>query len=264
MLVNQPISPIIKHLRKRYYWLLVVFPVLFGCNEKETFTTISLDTYAPLQLGKYITYRVDSLVFTQFGRQTEAHSYQVKHIVDTFFQDNQGRKTFRIYKFINDSLATGPWKSAGTYTITPLSTQIEWTEDNLRQIKLHSPARTGFSWKGNIYLASNPLDPPYNFSNDDDIQNWDYRYSELPTTFRYRSLTYSDVITVEQIDTRFNVPITIPTAFAFRNYAVDRFSKGIGLVFRQWESWEYQPNTGGSGGPYKVGFGITQWMIDHN
>ena len=24
------------------------------------------------------------------------------------------------------------------------------------------------------------------------------------------------------------------------------------------------PNTGGSGGPYKTGFGITMWMIDHN
>ncbi len=31
-----------------------------------------------------------------------------------------------------------------------------------------------------------------------------------------------------------------------------------------YEMWEYQPNTGGSGGPYKTGFGITMWMIDHN
>lgn len=238
--------------------------LLVGCNEKETMNMIPLTDYISLQPGKYITYRVDSLVFTQFGRQEEIRSYQVKHLVDSFFFDNQGRKTYRIYKFINDSLGAGTWKTNGTYAITITDNQLEWNENNLRQIKLHSPLRKEFSWKGNVYLTNNPLDPPYNFSNDNDMQSWDYRYPENPTDFLYKNQFYKEVITIEQIDSKFNVPITIPTAYAFRNYAVDRFAKGVGLVQRTWECWEYQPNTGRSGGPYKVGFGINQWMIDHN
>lgn len=242
------------------------FAVFFleSCNEKQDITLVPITDFIVLQKGKYITYRVDSLVFTQFGRQEERHSYQVKHIIDSSFTDSEGRITFRIFKYLSDSLGSSPWRANGTYTITPLNNQTEWNEDNLRQIKLHNPVRKGFTWKGNLYLTNNPLDPPYNFSNDDDIENWEYTYKDNPADFQYKNRLYKDVITVEQIDTRFNVPITIPTAYAFRNYAVDRFAKGIGLVQREWECWEYQPNTGGSGGPYKVGFGITQWMIDHN
>ena len=245
-------------------WILLFTILGVRCNEKETLTLIPFSDYLSLQKGKYITYRVDSLVFTQFGRQEETHSYQVKHVVDSSFTDNQGRTNYRIFKFINDSLGAGPWKANGTYAITITEQHAEWNEDNLRQIKLQTPIRKGFSWKGNTYLTNNPLDPPYNFSNDDDIQSWEYTYKENAKDFLYKNRLYKEVITIEQVDSRFNVPITIPTAYAFRNFAVDRFAKGIGLVQREWQCWEYQPNTGGSGGPYKVGFGITQWMIDHN
>lgn len=249
---------------KKFSLLFLAIAIVASCNEKETLEIVAVNNFISLQPGKYITYRVDSLVFTQFGRHEEIHSYQVKHLVDSFYMDNQGRKTYRIFKYINDSLGAGPWKPNGTYAISLTDNQLEWNENNLRQIKLQSPIRKDFSWKGNTYLTNNPLDPPYNFSNDDDIQSWEYHYPENPSEFVYKNSVYNDVITVEQIDSRFNVPITIPAAYAFRNYAVDRFAKGIGLVQRTWESWEYQPNTGGSGGPYKVGFGINQWMIDHN
>ena len=99
---------------------------------------------------------------------------------------------------------------------------------------------------------------------DDNIQNWIYTLSAELSSFQYRNKRYENVITVMQIDEAVNVPITIPTSYAFRNYAVDRFAKNIGLVYREWECWEYQPNTGGSGGPYRIGFGIRQWMVENN
>ena len=65
-----------------------------------------------------------------------------------------------------------------------------------------------------------------------------------------------DVYTVEQQMTSLNVPITIPTSYASRSRSVEKYSKNIGLVYREYELWEYQPNPGGSGGPYYTGFGI--------
>jgi len=50
-------------------------------------------------------------------------------------------------------------------------------------------------------------------------------------------------------------------ALKLQTQPLDRFAKNIGLLYREWESWEYQPNTGGSGGPYRIGFCIRQWMI---
>ena len=111
---------------------------LFACNEKEEFTSAAVTDYMPLAVGKYITYRLDSMVFTNFGRTTEIHKYQVKHQVDALITDNQGRPAYRVFRYLRDSAGVESWQPAGSYFITPLSDQVEVAEDNLRFIKLHT------------------------------------------------------------------------------------------------------------------------------
>jgi len=237
---------------------------LFSCNEKEELTTEALSDYVPLTVGKYITYRIDSMVFTNFGRSTEIHKYQVKHQVDAQITDNLGRPSYRVYMFTRDSAGTQLWQPTGSYFITPLADQLEVIENNLRFIKLHLPITDGFSWKGNKYLPVDPYGSLYSFSNDDNMEDWDFYYNGQPGSFSYRGINYSNVYSIEETDESFNVPITSPGSYAARSRAVEKYSKSIGLVYREYELWEYQPNPGGSGGPYKTGFGITMWMIDHN
>lgn len=245
--------------------LAIIATTLFSCNEKEEFVTDQIPDYYPTAVGKYITYRIDSMVFTNFGRNTEFHKYQVKHIIEAQIMDNSGRPAYRVHVYRRDTAGIQPWQPAGnTYTITPLPTQLEVQENNLRVIKLHEPFRDGFTWKGNKYLPTGPYETSYTFSNDDNMEEWDFYYDGVPSSFSYRNYNYTDVLTVEQVDESFNVPITVPTAYAARSRSVERYSKGIGPVYREYELWEYQPNTSGTGGPYKVGFGITMWMIDHN
>lgn len=244
--------------------LAILSTAFFSCNEKEEFAAEALADYIPLTAKKYITYRLDSMVFTNFGRETEIHKYQVKHIIDTLITDNIGRPSYRVYRYLSDSTGTQPWQPAGSYFITPLSDQVEVIEDNLRFIKIHSPIRNGFSWKGNKYLPADPYSTLFNFSNDDSMEDWDYYFDGEANSFTYGGINYSDVFSIEQIDEAFNVPITTPTAYAAKSRSVEKYSKNIGLVYREYELWEYQPNPGGSGGPYKTGFGITMWMVDHN
>ncbi len=133
--------------------LAIVITTLFSCKtEKEEFTTDNISDYIVLTPGKYITYRLDSLVFTNFGRTTETHRYQVKDQVDALITDNLGRPSYRIYRYLRDSLGTTAWQPTGTYFITPLADQIEVIEDNLRVIKLHMPIKDGFSWGGNKFM----------------------------------------------------------------------------------------------------------------
>jgi hypothetical protein len=96
------------------------------------------------------------------------------------------------------------------------------------------------------------------------MEDWDFYYDGPPGSFSYRGNNYTDVYSVEQANEAFNVPIVSPTSYAARSRSVEKYSKSIGLVYREYEIWEYQPNTGGAGGPYKTGFGITLWMIAHN
>jgi hypothetical protein len=243
---------------------VILAAAFFSCNKKEDFQTASLSDYMPVVAGKYITYRLDSMVFTNFGRSVEVHKYQVKHQVDALITDNLGRPAYRVFRYIRDTAGIQPWVANGSYFITLLSDQAELSEDNLRFIKLHLPFRNGFTWKGNKFLPTDPYGPLFNFSNDDNMEDWDYIYDGEPSSFSYRGNNYSDVYTVEEANEAFNIPVTSAGSYGTKSRAVEKYARGVGLVYREYLLWEYQPNTGGSGGPYNTGFGITMWMIDHN
>ena len=188
----------------RFGLLAFVAILLFSCKKKtEIFQTDNLSDYTPLTVGKYITYRLDSTVFTNFGRSTEIHSYQIKHVIESQITDNLGRPSYRIFRYLRDTAGTQSWAPAGSYFITPLSTQVETVEDNLRFIKLHAPIVNDFTWKGNKYLNSDPYSSLYSFTNDDEMDNWDYHYESINDNFRYNQQTLTDVVKVIQIDEKF-------------------------------------------------------------
>lgn len=234
-----------------------------SCEKKtEEFTTEAIADYLPLAVGKYITYRLDSTVFTNFGTVTEIHRYQVKHVVDAQVPDNLGRPSYRIVRYLRDSLGTQPWTENGTYFITALTDQVEVIEDNLRYIKLHLPLKVNNDWKGNKYLSDDPFGSLYTFDNDNNMNDWDYNIESLDPSITIAGNPVSDVFTVFQIDESFNAPVTDPRFFGQRTLAKEQYAKNIGLVTRDLILWEFQPAS--SQPAHYSGFGIKMWMIDHN
>jgi len=240
----------------------------FTSCEKETeeFKTDAIADYMPLAVGKYITYRLDSTVFTNFGTVEETHRYQVKHVVDKQIPDNLGRPSYRILRYLNDSLASGPWVDNGTYFITPLTDQAEVIEDNLRFIKLHLPFKLNTDWKGNRYLSDDPYASLYTFFNDDNMNEWDYSMDQFDNTITIGNEAINDVYTVFQINESINAPVTNNSQPGYRTLASEKYAKNIGLVSRDYIMWEYQPpapNSPPSTKGFKTGFGIKMWMVDH-
>src|SRR6266496_1757918 len=177
----------------RFSLLGITILTLFSCSNKtEEIVTDKLNDYIPLQPGKYITYRLDSLVYTNFGTIAVIHRYQVKHIVDAQITDNLGRPSYRVYTYIRDSAGTQPWTASGSYFITQLATQTEVTDDNFRVIKLHLPIKEGYQWKGNSYLPDDPYYPQYDLLNNGDIKDWDFTYDSFVSTASYRGNNYTD------------------------------------------------------------------------
>ncbi len=250
---------------KPYHFLAIAFfsAILFSCREeKEDLQVEKASDYVSLQAGKYITYRLDSLVFTQSGRAEEIHSYQEKHVIDAQITDNLGRPTYRVFRFLRELAGTQPWAPSGSYSITPAANSIEITEDNQRILKLTSPVAENTSWKGNRFLSTEPFAGRYNFSNDDNMADWDFLIESTNETLVLDGKTVNEVVTVTSIDESLNVPVTDAGSYAARTFSIDKFSKGLGIVYQQYIMWEYQPNQGGT--PYKTGFGIKRSMIDHN
>src|SRR5204862_8097681 len=132
-------------LLTRFLVSISIITLIFSCNRKAAFDDTNfqkqrlLEMVIPLQHGKYITYRVDSIIFTNFGRTTEIHSYLVKHVVDTLITDNLGRPSYRVFTYISDTTGSLPWQPNGSYFITVLDDRVELIEDNLRVMKIHIP-----------------------------------------------------------------------------------------------------------------------------
>jgi hypothetical protein len=241
--------------------LIIITASLFSCKDKkEEFASEKLSEYIPLQPGKYITYRLDSLVYTNFGTVAVTRRYQVKHVVDAQITDNEGRPSYRVYTYITDSAGIQPWTASGSYFITPLTSQTEVIDDNMRVVKLHLPIKEGYQWPGNTYLSDDPYYPSYDFNNDNDIKSWDFTYDVFEPATSYRGHNYTDVFTVIQQDDHANAPVTDINSYGFNTQSVEKYSKNIGLVYRKYELWDYQTNPT----VHYTGFGITMWMIDHN
>lgn len=254
-------------MRLNAFTLSAVFAataVLFSCKkESEQLSPDTPSAYVPAQAGKYITYRTDSTVFVNFGRVQEVHYYQEKHQVDAAITDNLGRKAYRVFRFLRDSAGLTPWRPSGSFLITPTETGVETTEDNLRMVRLAFPLRQDFNWKGNRFLPDEPFNNLYNFSNDDNMEEWDFTYTGINETLTLRGRNLDSVVTVEHINESLNVPVAIPGAYGFINYSREQYARSIGLIQQELVMWEYQPNPGGSS-PYRTGFGIKRVMIDHN
>ena len=260
-------------LRKTALLSSCLLLLLSSCKRTETLESLTLDELVPLKVGKYITYRLDSLVFTNAGKITETHRYRVRHTIDRQSVDNQNRPTWVVVTHITDSLGVGPWIQNGTYTITQVDKKLEVTENNLRVIKLNLPTVQDFTWKGNTYLPDRPYNPEFPISIDANMSLWEFKFETVNASETIAGNQLNDVTTVFHIDESENVPMVTDTSFASRELSLEKYAKNVGLVFREFQLWENQPRPRTTGtppnivttyDPVRIGFGVKMWMIDKN
>ena len=233
--------------------------LLFASCKKEdsNFTSASIDDYFPLQVGKYITYNLDSTVFINFGQDMVINHYQVQDVVDAQITDNLGRPSFRIMHYIrNDS--TQPWIPNNTFMVTSTRNSLEYVENNLRYLKLMLPIVNGFNWPGNSYIDTydNDLGVTY-------LDDWEYTYDSVSVPLTINSLSFDSTITVDERDEFLGQdPSIAGTQYAEKTYSLEKYAKGIGLIYRDFLHWEYQGPQSIS--PGYTGYGVTLSIIDHN
>lgn len=242
---------------------LVISVCFLACDKQvEDFSVDKAGAFINVQVGKFRTYRLDSTVFTNFGRNLEVRSYEEKHVVDGEIKEFN-LSGFRVQRYIRKLNAPSePWKSSGSYFISVSGDQVQLMEDNLRFIKLVSPVRTGVTWKGNAYLPAEPYKSLYSFSNDDDMANWEFSYASTGETLNLNGKSYADVVTVKAIDESFNVPVTNTRNFAFKTLYLEKYARNLGLVFQEYVMFEFQPDNADR--PGYSGFGVKRSLLDHN
>jgi len=236
--------------------------VVISCNKTATFESAALDEYMPMEVGKFIHYRLDSFRIEEFGQKETIVKYEAKDVVDAAMTDNLGRPGFRLIRYLRDTLSNNEsdWTPINTYMVVPTPQTMEVIENNFRFQKLKLPIKEGFNWKGNSYISAYSSDPNWDFRYYDD---WDYTYENVDAPFTiFGCESIENTITVNQRDELIGIPEDA-NAYSERNYSVEVYAKGVGMVFKDFIHWEHQPPNGGNPA-YKIGYGVKLLMIDHN
>ncbi len=238
---------------------VVTLLVLGACKKQtEEFISAPIENYAPLIAGKFITYKLDTFKYLPFRLKDTTISYQVKHVVDALINDNLGRPSYRIIRYIRKT-AQQPWVPDNSFLAVNTGTSLEFIENNMRFLKLKLPIKNDYSWKGNSYLDTYSLNSTVRYLDD-----WDYIYESLNEPLTLGSLKLDSTIKVNQRDEVIGNPAD-PKSYSERNFGVEIYAKGIGLVYRKFLHTEFQPATPGTGASYSDGsYGVTLTMIDHN
>lgn len=237
---------------------IIAITVFMACEKKDTFSSAAVEDYFSFEVGKFVRYRLDSTLYINFGQKDTVVKYQAKDVIEAAVTDNTGRPSWRVVRYLSDSAGTKPWTPSATFLITPTRETIEWNENNLRFQKLKLPIKEGFNWKGNSFIDTYSINSEVRFMDD-----WDYTYEDMDAPFTvWNNQTIENTITVNQRDEVIGFP-NDPNLFSEKTYSKEVFGKGIGMIFRDFIHWEYQPPNGGNPG-YKNGYGIKMVMIEHN
>lgn len=249
-------------MKKYPLFLFSIALIIFAgsCKKSsEDFQTAILNDYSPLAVGKYISYQLDSTIFTNFGTTTETHSYQVKFETDALITDNLGRPAYRIIRYIRKT-DTDPWLSDNTFMVINDTNSLEFVENNLRFLKLRLPIRNQYSWKGNTYIDTYSVNSEVKYLDD-----WDYIYDSVGVQQQVGSFTLTNCLVVNQRDEVIGNPLD-PNSYSEVNFGQEKYAAGIGLVYRKFFHSEYQPPQPPSQNGYVVtgSYGVTLTMTDHN
>ncbi len=252
----------IKHISVLLFFASAI--LLFqACQSKSTFEEYDIDPgydYFPLEIGKYRTYVVDSVLY-DIGDNSVIFTYEsrtfVKHVIADTLTDNLGRPGYRIerYERLSDSV---DWAIKDIWAAIPTSNGIEWIEENLRFIKMVFPLREGVEWNGNKHIDVTTIIPIAGESVEV-FKSWSYEALSVGETEIIGDFVFDEVATLSQADSENLIEL---------RYSQEKYAKNIGLVYREMkildtqcidscfhQTWEEKA---------EKGFILTQQIIDYN
>lgn len=233
--------------------LLTIF-ALGSCEKMDSApASIVIDQYYPLELGKYITYKLDSTVYIALNTKKVVRSYLVQDFVDAAITDNNGNAGFRIRRMMRSNTDTTQWFDNATFTVFPSIKNIQFVENNLKFIKLVNPVTDLNAWMGNSYINT-----------DDNLlrfyENWEYFYENIDQPFVANSQTFDSTLTVNQSDMINGDPNNKNFFYAITKSS-EVYAKGVGLVYKEFLYEAWQPSTQN----YEANsYGVTLTIVNHN
>ncbi|MCC6634886.1 MAG: hypothetical protein IT251_05230 [Chitinophagaceae bacterium] len=239
---------------------VLIFSLFFvACSSKETINLPTVAELNPLQNGKVFIYRLDSTVVTNFSKSLAIKSYHAKDSIADNFVDVSGKQSFKIYRYITDTLQTNPWIYNATFFVSFNKNNIEFTDNNnLRTITIASPIKEGTQWYGSKYINAPNTSADYYF-----LKDWFFEIKNADLPFTVKKGTINNTYTILQADEADpGGPLNPSLPRSYRAYSVEVYAKGIGLIYKEFLHWEWQ-NPNNDGAYTNNSYGIKLNLIDY-
>lgn len=212
------------------FFLLPGFLVL-ACSKRQLEEGPGIDEaqwqYYPLQIGKYLEYQVDSIVFdfaVSGGTLRDSSRNYVREIITDTLRDATGALYYLIERYARKD-AGAPWVFKNHLSASRTSTQAIRTEDNWRYLKLVFPMDKRSAWDGNLWIdetreiefAGERMRP---------FSNWAYEVDSIDIPALVGSFLFDSTLLITEAD---------DTNVIERRFSRARYAKHIGLIWR--EQW---------------------------
>jgi hypothetical protein len=208
--------------------LLLLAGGLCQCTDNIDLTNDMAREYYPVKVGNYWIYDVSETTFNkQFLKNpTDSVTYQVRELVDTVYRDQTGELTYRVIRSRRAD-ATQAWGSDSVVTINKSASDVRYTRENLKVVKLVFPAGENKKWNGNAFNIRGAEE---------------YTFAQVGQPYTLDDTTYTNTVRVNQF---FNENL-VELEDRHEVYAL-----GIGMVYKRVIDLDYC--RGGNGQQCEVG-----------
>jgi hypothetical protein len=167
----------------------------------------------PLEIGRYIVYDVDSIVYDKFKNEKRSYKFQLKEKIETTFIDNTGQTFYKInrYKKMQDSSGAfidSIYKIKNVFAASIVNNSLQVVEDNQKYVKLLFPPTLDKTWNGNAF---------------NNLGEQNYFFSKVNENFTLNNQPYSNVSHVVEIQSNPEIKI-------FKKYYYSTYAKNIGQI----------------------------------
>jgi hypothetical protein len=210
--------------------ITAIFAVFFliSCaskSETETLPNRGKDYY-PLSIGNTALFSLDSVIYDPLptGIQIDTYRWQAREILRDTLRSKTGELGYVVDRSIK-TISSADWVPRETFNATLTADYALLAENNLLYIKFPTYFEVGTNWDGNLFndvntrleVAGEILEP---FS-----KKWTFEVVSYGKAEKIGTKDYSDVLTVQaQSD---------PKILTEKRYSLEKYAKGIGLVYRE-------------------------------
>ncbi len=137
---------------RRFSLLILVILGLVGCKDDPPNEIDFGYNYLPLEIGNWVEYDVDSIVFDAFTEQVDTYNFRLRDIIAETFEDLDSRDVYRVEQSYVGGLESDPtYTFRKTYSLVVNGVRAERLDDNLKTVILVFPPRQGATWDGNAF-----------------------------------------------------------------------------------------------------------------